>query len=111
MFRPLFKLMAFIFITLTIIVLVIDGSHTVSTSHWMITPFNEILANFLKMDIYGLNQSISNILPIFLSSICITLISLPAWFIFGTLAIMFCILNYKKQKPFHRISFTKGKYT
>ncbi|WP_455480976.1 hypothetical protein V3564_00845 [Bartonella sp. B12(2025)] len=107
MLRPLLKLMAFIFVTLTIILLVIDSAHSVSTSYWTTTPLNKMLANLLKTDIYGLNQSIHNIIPTFLSSICITLTCLPAWFIFGALAIAFCILNQEKQKPFQKILYTK----
>ncbi|CAK00841.1 hypothetical protein [Bartonella tribocorum] len=106
MLRPLFKLMAFIFVTLTIIALVIDNAHSVITSHWSITPLNKILVNLLKTDIYSLNQSLCKIMPDFLSSICITLTYLPAWSIFGALAIIFCILNYEKPNPFHKISYT-----
>lgn len=110
MLRPLLKLIAFTFTTLTIIISVVDSAHSISTSHWMTTPFNQILANLLKTDIYNLDQSICNIIPSSLSSICITLISLPAWFIFAALAILFCILNYEKQKPFHKNTYIKGKY-
>ncbi|GAA5111233.1 hypothetical protein [Bartonella jaculi] len=110
MLHPLLKLITFIFVTLTIIVLAIDSAHSVSTSHWMITPLNKMLANFLQTDIYGLNQSIHNIMPAFLSSICITLTCLPAWSIFGVLAIVFCTLNYKKLKPFHKTFYTKEEY-
>ncbi|ATP11905.1 hypothetical protein [Bartonella henselae] len=106
MLRPLLKLMAFIFIALTIIVLAIDSAHSVSTSHWTTTPLNTMLVNFLQTDIYGLNQSIRNIMPPFLSSICITLICLPGWSILGAVSIGFCLLNYKKPKPFHKISYT-----
>ncbi|KEC55791.1 hypothetical protein [Bartonella koehlerae] len=106
MFRPLLKLMAFIFVTLTIIVLAIDIAHSVSISHWTTTPFNTMLVNFLQTDIYRLNQSIRNIMPPFLSLICITLICLPGWFILGALSIGLCLLNYKKPKPFNKISYT-----
>ncbi|CAF25770.1 hypothetical protein [Bartonella quintana] len=106
MLRHLLKLMAFIFVTLTIIVLALDSTHSVSVSHWTTTPLNKMLVNLLKTDIYGLNQSIRNIMPPFLSSICITLTCLPGWSILGALAIGFCLLNYKKQKPFHKISYT-----
>ncbi|WP_019224541.1 hypothetical protein [Bartonella rattimassiliensis] len=112
MLRPLFKLMTFIFVTLTIIVLVIDNAHSVITSHWTTTPFNKILVNLLQTDIDSLNQSFCKIMPDFLSSICITFTYLPAWSIFGTLAIVFCILNYEKQKPFHKkhIHITKNTF-
>ncbi|PIT69679.1 hypothetical protein [Bartonella tribocorum] len=105
MLRPLFKLMAFIFSTLTIIALAIDNAHSVITSHWTITPLYKILVNLLQTDIYSLNQSLCKIMPDFLSSICITITYLPAWIIFGALAIVFCILNYEKPKPFHKISY------
>ncbi|WP_375613811.1 MULTISPECIES: hypothetical protein [unclassified Bartonella] len=105
MLHPLFKLMSFIFVTLTIIALVIDNAHSVITSHWTTTPFNKILTSLLQTDIYHLNQSLCKVMPDFLSSICITLTYLPAWSIFGALAIVFCILNYEKQKPFHKISY------
>nr|CBI78769.1 conserved hypothetical protein [Bartonella sp. AR 15-3] len=42
-------------------------------------------------------------MPFLLSSICITLIEFPAWFIFGLLTIY--ILSYQPQKPFHKISY------
>ncbi|WP_246464804.1 hypothetical protein [Bartonella phoceensis] len=106
MLRPLLKLMAFIFVTLTIIVSVIDSIHSMSTLHWTATPLNKILANFLKTDIYHLNQFIHNMIPAPLSSICITLTCLPVWFILGVLAVAFCILNHEKQKPFQKISYT-----
>ncbi len=106
MLHYLFKLMSFIFVTLTIIALVIDNAHSVITSHWTTTPFNKILINLLQTDVYHLNQSLCKVMPDFLSSICITLTYLPAWFIFGALAIVFCILNHEKQKPFHKISYT-----
>ncbi|PIT68758.1 hypothetical protein [Bartonella tribocorum] len=106
MLRPLCKLMAFIFVTLTIIALVIDNAHSVITSHWIITPLNKILVNLLQTDIDSLNQSLHQIMPDFLSSICITLTYLPAWIIFGALATVFCILNYEKQRPFQKISYT-----
>ncbi|MBB5073444.1 hypothetical protein HNQ69_000565 [Bartonella callosciuri] len=105
MLHPLRKLIAFIFVTLTIIVLVTDSVHSVSTAHWTTTPLNKILANLLQTDTSELNQSIRNIIPTFLSSICIALTYLPAWSIFGALAIAFCILNHEKQKPFHKISY------
>lgn len=105
MLRPLLKLMTFIFVTLTIIVFAIDSVHSMSTSHWTITPLSEILANFLQTDIYGLNQSLYNSIPAPLSSICIALTCLPVWFILGAIAIIFCILNHEKQKPFHKISY------
>ncbi|GAA5098265.1 hypothetical protein [Bartonella acomydis] len=106
MLRPLFKFMAFIFVTLTIIAFVIDSAHSISTSHWTTTPLNKILANLLQTDIYGLKQSISNTIPAFFVSVLITLICLPVWSIFGALAITFCILNHEKQKPFHKILYT-----
>ncbi|WP_142415847.1 hypothetical protein [Bartonella massiliensis] len=106
MLRPLFSLMTFIFVTLTIIALVIDNTHSVITSRWKTTPLNKILANLLQTDIYSLNQSLDKIMPNFLSSICITLTYLPAWSIFGALAIVFYILNYEKQKPFHKILYS-----
>ncbi|WP_375665503.1 hypothetical protein [Bartonella sp. TT121SHDZB] len=106
MLHPLFKLMTFIFVTLTIIALVIDNAHSVIKSHWTTTPLNKILANLFQTDIYSINQSLCKIMPDFLSSICITLTYLPAWSIFATLAIIFCILNYEKQKPFQKISYT-----
>ncbi|WP_375609697.1 MULTISPECIES: hypothetical protein [unclassified Bartonella] len=106
MLRLLFKLMTFIFVTLTIIALVIDNAHSVITSHWTIIPLNKILASLLQTDIYSLNQSLCKIMPDFLSSICITLTYLPAWSIFGALAIVFYILTYEKQKPFHNIAYT-----
>nr|WP_273757800.1 hypothetical protein [Bartonella sp. AU55XJBT] len=106
MLRSLFKLMAFIFVTLTIIALVIDNTHSIITSHWTITPLNKILVNLLQTDIYSLNQSLCKIMPNFLSSICITLTYLPAWIIFAALAIIFCILTYEKQRPFQKISYT-----
>ncbi|WP_074381074.1 hypothetical protein [Bartonella doshiae] len=109
--RPLIKLIAFIFVTLTIIISVIDSAYSVSTSHWTTTPFNKMLVNLLQTDIYTFNQSIRTTLPLFLSSICITLTALPAWSIFGALATIFCTLSYDKQKPFHKISYTKGKYS
>nr|WP_254473299.1 hypothetical protein [Bartonella sp. B1098] len=109
MLRSLFKLMAFIFVTLTIVTLVIDNAHSVITSHWTITPLNKILVNLLQTNIYNLNQSLCKIMPDFLSSICITLTYLPAWIIFAALAIIFCILTYKKQKPFQKISYTYNK--
>lgn len=105
MIRPLFKLMAFIFVTLTIIALVIDNVRSIITSHWTITPLNKILVNLLQTDIYSFNQSLCNIMPDSLASICITLAYLPAWIIFGALAIVFCILNYEKPKPFQKISY------
>ncbi|WP_336294717.1 hypothetical protein [Bartonella sp. CB169] len=107
MLRPLLKLMAFIFITLTIILLVIDGTHSVNISSWTTIPLNEMLANFLQTDIYSLNQSIRSTIPTFLSSICITITCLPAWSIFGALAVALCILNHEKQKPFQKISYTQ----
>ncbi|WP_254493661.1 hypothetical protein [Bartonella sp. B1099] len=111
MLRSLFKLMAFIFVTLTIIALVIDNAHSVITSHWTITPLNRILVTLLQTDIYNLNQSLCKIMPDFLSSICITLTYLPAWIIFAALAIIFCILTYEKQRPFQKISYTyNGEY-
>ncbi|WP_026088088.1 hypothetical protein [Bartonella rattaustraliani] len=106
MLRPLLKFMIFIFVTLTIVIFVIDSVHSMSTSHWTITSFDKILANLLQTDIYGLNQSLHNIMPTPLSSICIALICLPVWFIFGAIAIILCVLNHKKQKPFHKISYT-----
>ncbi|WP_345119584.1 hypothetical protein [Bartonella pachyuromydis] len=106
MLRPLLKLTAFIFVTLTIIVFVIDSVNSMSSSYWMTTPLNKILANLLQTDIYGLNHSINNTIPTFLSSVCITLIRLPVWSIFGTLAIVLCILNHEKPKPFHKILYT-----
>ncbi|EJF81443.1 hypothetical protein MCQ_00141 [Candidatus Bartonella washoeensis Sb944nv] len=105
MLRPLFKLMAFISFTLMIIALVIDGTRSVSTSHWETTPLNKMLENLLQTDIYGLNQSMHNMTLPLLHSICITLICLPIWSILGTLAIIFCILSYEKQKPFHKIFY------
>ncbi|WP_375653804.1 MULTISPECIES: hypothetical protein [unclassified Bartonella] len=106
MLHHLFKLMSFIFVTLTIIALVIDNAHSIITSHWTTTPFNKILTNLLQTDVYHLNQSLCKVMPDFLSSICITLTYLPAWSIFGALAIVFYILNYEKQKPFHKMSCT-----
>lgn len=106
MLRPLLKLMAFIFFTLTIIVLVIDSVNSLSTSHWTTTPLNKVLENILQKNIYDLNQSISNTIPTFLSSVCITLIQLPVWSICGILAIVLCILNHEKPKPFHKILYT-----
>nr|WP_246350120.1 hypothetical protein [Bartonella fuyuanensis] len=105
MLRPLFKLMAFIFVTLTIIAVVIDNAHSVITTNWKITPLNKILANLLQTDIYSFNQALCKITPNFLSSICLTLTYLPAWSIFCALAIVFCMLSYKKQKPFYKISY------
>ncbi|WP_332065435.1 hypothetical protein [Bartonella sp. CB189] len=105
MLRPLFKLMTFIFVTMTIIVSVIDSIHTVITENWETTSLGKILANLLQTDTYHLNQSIHTITPPFLSSTCITITCLPAWSIFGILAAAFCILNCKKQKPFHKISY------
>ncbi|WP_455466434.1 hypothetical protein [Bartonella sp. B39] len=107
MLRPLLKLMAFIFVTLTIIVFVIDSAHSVSASHWMTTPLNKMLANLLQTDIYRLNQSICNTIPASLSSICIALTYLPAWSILGAFAIICCVLNHKKQKHFHKILYTE----
>ncbi|WP_019219867.1 hypothetical protein [Bartonella florencae] len=104
MLRPLFKLMAFIFVTLTIITFAIDSVHSMSTSHWTITTLNKLLANFLQTDIYEINQSISNTIPAFFSSVLITLSHLPVWSILGALAIAFCVLNREKQKPFQKIS-------
>ncbi|EJF87472.1 hypothetical protein ME1_01074 [Bartonella vinsonii subsp. arupensis OK-94-513] len=110
MLRLLLKLMTFIFVTLTIIVLVIDSAYSVSTSYLTITPLNKMLANLLQTDIYGLNQSIRNIIPAFLSSICIAFTCLPAWSILGALAIVCCILNHEKQKPFHKKTYIKEIY-
>ncbi len=110
MLRLLLKLMAFIFVTLTIIVLVTDSAYFVSTSYWTTTSLNKMLANLLQTDIYDLNQSIRNIRPAFLSSICIALTCLPAWTIFGVCAIICCILNHEKQKPFYKKTYIKGKY-
>ncbi len=106
MLRSLLKLMAFIFVTLTIIASVIDSVHSISTLHWTETSLNKILANLLNTDIYSLNQSINNMIPAPLSSICINFIYLPIWSIFGALAITFCILNHEEQKPFQKISYT-----
>nr|WP_273755971.1 hypothetical protein [Bartonella sp. MM73XJBT] len=106
MLRPLLKFMAFIFVTLTIVVFVIDSVNSMSSSHWTITPLNKILANLLQTDIYGLNQSINKTIPTSLSSVCITLTYLPVWSIFGTFAIALCILNHEKPKPFHKILYT-----
>ncbi|WP_081585556.1 hypothetical protein [Bartonella senegalensis] len=105
MLRPLLKLMAFIFVTLTLIVLAIDSVHSLSTSHWTTTPLNTMLANLLQTDISRLNQSIGHIMPPFLSSICITSMCLPGWSILGALSIGFCLLNYKKPKPFQKKSY------
>lgn len=107
MLRPLLKLTAFIFVTLTIIVSVIDSAHSVSTSHWTTTPLNKILVNLLHTDIYSFNQSIRNTIPSSLSSTCIIFTYLPTWSIFGALAIVFCLLNCAKQKPFHKILYIK----
>ncbi|UTO29142.1 hypothetical protein [Bartonella harrusi] len=107
MLRPLFKLMAFIFFTLTIITLVIDSAHSVSTSHWVTTPFNKMLANLLQTDIYRFNQSLYNSIPTFLSPICINLTCLPAWSILGAFALICCILSNEQQKHFHKISYTE----
>ncbi|MGF7158133.1 glutaminase [Bartonella heixiaziensis] len=107
MLRPLFKLMAFISFTLMIIALVIDVTHSMSTSHWKTTPLNKMLANFLHTDTCGINQSIHNATIPLLHSICITLICLPIWSILGTLAIIFCMLSYEKQKPLHKIFYKK----
>ncbi|EJF75384.1 hypothetical protein [Bartonella alsatica] len=106
MLRLFLKLMAFIFVTLAIILFVIDSVHSMSASHWTVTPLNKILASFLQTDIYNLNQSIKNILPPVLSSVCIILTCLPMWSIFCAVAVAFCILNHEKQKPFHKISYT-----
>ncbi|MET3589634.1 hypothetical protein ABID23_000718 [Bartonella silvatica] len=105
MLRSLLKFMAFIFITLTIIVLVIDSVHSIKASHWVITPLNKVLANLLHTDIDTLNQSIQNTIPTFMSSVCISLINLPVWFILGALSIVLCILNHEKQEPFHKKSY------
>ncbi|MET3560364.1 hypothetical protein ABID39_001058 [Bartonella japonica] len=105
MLRPLLKFMTFIFVTLTIIVFAIDSVHSMSASHWTTTPLSKILANLLQTDIYELNQSLHNIIPSPLSSICIALTCLPVWFILGAIAIIFCTLNREKQKPFHKISY------
>ncbi len=110
MLRPLFKLMAFISFTLMIITLVMDVTHSVSTSHWTTTPPSKMLANLRQTDIYELNQSIHHIRSPLLQSICTTLISLPIWSILGTLAITFCIFSYEKQKPFYKIFHKKEKY-
>nr|WP_246588415.1 hypothetical protein [Bartonella raoultii] len=110
MLRFLLKLIAFIFTTLAIIISVIDSTRSISAAHWTTTPLKTILVNLLKTDIYNLDQALYNALPAFLSSICIILISLPAWFIFAALAIIFCILNYEKQKPFYKTSYTKRQY-
>nr|WP_144755524.1 hypothetical protein [Bartonella saheliensis] len=106
MLSPLLKLIVFIFVTLTIITLALDSAHSVSTSHWTTTPLNKILANILQTDICSLNQSISNIIPTFLSSVCMTLIHLPVWSIFGALAIILYILKHEKPKPFQKILYT-----
>ncbi|WP_455482149.1 hypothetical protein V4P56_00470 [Bartonella sp. B35(2025)] len=110
MLRSLLKLIAFIFVTLTIIVLAIDIVHSVSTSNWTTTPLNKILATLLQTDIYSLNQSIHDIISPPLSSICMTLICLPIWSISGALATVLFILSYKKQKPFYNSSYRKEKY-
>ncbi|MCZ2158962.1 hypothetical protein NPX99_06740 [Bartonella sp. 220] len=110
MLRPLFKLMTLIFFTLTIIIFAIDSIHSVRTSHWVTTPFNKVLANFLQTDIYCLNQFLHNTVPTFLSSICITFTCLPAWIIFSACAIICRILNYEKHKPFYKKTYIEGKY-
>ncbi|WP_156851666.1 hypothetical protein [Bartonella refiksaydamii] len=106
MLRPLLKLMDFIFVTLTIIVSVIDSANSVSTSHRM-PPSIKLLVNFLQTNIYSFNQSIRNTMPSFLSSTCITLTYLPIWSIFGALAIIFCLLDHASKKPFRKISYTQ----
>ncbi|CBI75901.1 conserved exported protein of unknown function [Bartonella clarridgeiae 73] len=110
MFRPLVKLMIFIFVTLTCITLVVDGMRSVSASNLTINPFSKILAVFLHTDINSLNQFICSIMPSLLSSTCIILINFPAWLIFGILAITFYILSYEPRKPFHKISYQEGEY-
>ncbi|UNE54874.1 hypothetical protein LNM86_03160 [Bartonella machadoae] len=107
MLRPLFKLMAFVFFTLTIIIFVIDSVHSVKTLHWITTPFNKVLANLLQTDIHRFNQSLYNTIPTFLSSICITLTCLPAWSILGAFATICCILSNEQQKYFHKILYTE----
>ncbi|EJF78215.1 hypothetical protein [Bartonella birtlesii] len=106
MLHSLFKFMAFIFVTLTIITFVIDSAHSISASHWMITPFNKILANLLQTDIYSLKQFISNNIPAFFSPFLITLTCLPVWSILGAVAIILCIFSHEQQKPFHKTSYT-----
>lgn len=106
MLRPLFKLMTFILVTLTFMTSAIDCAHSVRASYLITTPLNQILANLLQSDIHGLNQFIDNLMPSFLSSIVITLTYLPAWSIFGTLALVFYTLGYEQKKPSIR-SYTK----
>ncbi|MCZ2328114.1 hypothetical protein [Bartonella sp. F02] len=101
MLRPLFKLMTFIFITLTLISSVIDGAHSVAASHLVITSLNKIVAQLFQTDIYSFHQALYNLMPSLLASICIALTYLPAWLFFGALAIVFYILSYEKPKPFH----------
>ncbi|AGF74091.1 hypothetical protein BAnh1_01990 [Bartonella australis AUST/NH1] len=110
MLRPLLKLMAFILVTLTVITFVTDSVHSISASHWTVTPFNKTVAYFFQTDIYSLNQFIRCFTPSFLSSICVTLTYLPTWFILGTLAVIFCILSREKQEPLHKISYRMEKY-
>ncbi|WP_455478738.1 hypothetical protein V3565_02495 [Bartonella sp. B10] len=110
MLRLLLKLMAFIFITLTIIALAIDSTHSVRASHWTITPLNKILVTLLQTDIYSLNQFIHKTIPPILSSTFITFTCLPVWSILGALATILWILSCEKQKPFHKISYGQEKY-
>ncbi|MCZ2203329.1 hypothetical protein NPX98_00260 [Bartonella sp. A5(2022)] len=110
MLRPVFKLMTFVSVTLTFMTSVIDGARSIVASYLIVTPLNQILANIFQSDIYSINHFIHNLVPSFLSSICITLAYLPAWSIFGALAVAFYTLSYEQKKPFHKISYQEEQY-